>query len=551
MDQPKVLIAVIFSLGILMIYPYVLRHFYPDMDKKSAEVTAVADQKAAPLLETAATMEATTRETVRETAPVVVIPTKEELVTVETPLYRATFSSIGGGIKSWVLKNYRTELDSESAKIDIIPHSSQHYSFATAIAREGVKTAINFRPSAKSVTVSSGQDGTLSFVWVSPEGLRIEKRYVFSDADYMVDGKIIVSNGSGQPVNTKVTTDLAVYSPAPTKKAKGYSYHSGTVIYNDDNIERPDEDEAKEGFKGTPQWIGLEDKYFLAALLPKGDGKIEWSSDATVEDEIRGSLTFPVSLSPAGRANFQYTAYIGPKEYNRLKAHNLHLEESIEFGMFSFLARPMLVALDFFYRYLGNYGIAIILLTVVIKVIFYPLSKHGLKSMKDMQRMQPQMAALKQRYKDDKQRMNKELMELYKRHKINPLGGCLPMILQIPVFIALYEVLYVAIELRHAPFMLWIKDLSAPDTLMVLPEALPMLGGSAFGPLPLLMGASMFLQQKMTPTAMDPAQAKMMMFMPVIFTFMFLNFPTGLVLYWLVNNILQVGQQYYIQKTAH
>jgi YidC/Oxa1 family membrane protein insertase len=348
-----------------------------------------------------------------------------------------------------------------------------------------------------------------------------------------------------------VTTDLALYSPTQESEIPGYSYHSGTVIYDDDNIERLDEDEAEEGYKGTPQWIGLEDKYFLTTLLPKGDGRIEWSSGTTAEGEIRGSLAFPVALSPAGSTTFQYTAYIGPKEYNRLKAHNLHLEESIEFGMFAFLARPMLVALNFFFRYLGNYGIAIILLTVVIKIVFYPLSKHGLKSMKDMQKLQPQMAALKQRYKDDKQRMNKELMDLYKRHKINPLGGCLPMILQIPVFIALYEVLYVALELRHAPFMLWITDLSAADTLMVLPEGLPLLGGSAFGPLPLLMGASMFIQQKMTPTAMDPAQAKMMMFMPIIFTFMFLNFPTGLVLYWLVNNILQIGQQYYIQKTSH
>ena len=546
MDQPKVLIAIIFSLAILMVYPYILRHFYPDMDKKPAEVTTVVDQKVAPL-ETVAGTQAT----VREAAPAVVIPTKEKLVTVETPLYRATFSSIGGGIKSWVLKGYRTELDSESAKIDIVPQTGQNYSFATAIAHEGRKTALNFLPSVKAVTVSPAQDGTLSFVWVSPEGLRIEKRYAFSGSGYMVSGEILVSNGSGQPVNTKITTDLALYSPTQESEIPGYSYHSGTVIYDDDNIERLDEDEAEEGYKGTPQWIGLEDKYFLTTLLPKGDGRIEWSSGTVAEGEIRGSLAFPVALSPAGSTTFQYKAYIGPKEYNRLKAHNLHLEESIEFGMFAFLARPMLVALNFFFRYLGNYGIAIILLTVVIKVIFYPLSKHGLKSMKDMQKLQPQMAALKQRYKDDKQRMNKELMDLYKRHKINPLGGCLPMLLQIPVFIALYEVLYVALELRHAPFMLWITDLSAADTLMVLPEGLPLLGGSAFGPLPLLMGASMFIQQKMTPTAMDPAQAKMMMFMPIIFTFMFLNFPTGLVLYWLVNNILQIGQQYYIQKTTH
>ncbi|MCP3678409.1 MAG: membrane protein insertase YidC [Deltaproteobacteria bacterium] len=546
MDQPRVIIAVVFSLAILMVYPYILRHFYPDMDKEPTEVTTVVDQK-----EVAPVVAAAKQAAVREAAPAVVIPTEEELVTVETPLYRATFSSIGGGIKSWVLKGYRTELDSESAKIDIVPQTGQNYSFTTAIAHKGGNAALNFLPSVKAVTISSDQDGALSFVWVSPEGLRIEKQYTFSGSGYMVSGEILVSNGTGQPVNTKVTTDLALYSPTQESEIPGYSYHSGTVIYDDDNIERLDEDEAKDGYKGTPQWIGLEDKYFLTTLLPKGDEKIEWSSGAVAEGEIRGSLAFPVALSPAGSTTFQYRAYIGPKEYNRLKAHNLHIEESVEFGMFAFLARPMLVALNFFFRYLGNYGIAIILLTVVIKVIFYPLSKHGLKSMKDMQKLQPQMAALKQRYKDDKQRMNKELMELYKRHKINPLGGCLPMILQIPVFIALYEVLYVALELRHAPFMLWITDLSAPDTLMVLPEALPMLGGSAFGPLPLLMGASMFIQQKMTPTAMDPAQAKMMMFMPIIFTFMFLNFPTGLVLYWLVNNVLQIGQQYYIQKTTH
>jgi len=198
------------------------------------------------------------------------------------------------------------------------------------------------------------------------------------------------------------------------------------------------------------------------------------------------------------------------------------------------MAKPMLVVLNFVEKYLGNYGLAIILVTIIIKLIFYPLSKHSLKSMRDMQQLQPQLAALKEKYKDDKDKMNKELMGMYKRYKVNPLGGCLPMVLRIPVFIALYEVLYVAIELRHAPLFFWIHDLSAKDPYYITP---------------LIMGATMFLQQKMTPSTMDPNQAKIMLIMPVVFTFMFLSFPSGLVLYWLVNNILTVGQQYYIQKS--
>jgi YidC/Oxa1 family membrane protein insertase len=226
---------------------------------------------------------------------------------------------------------------------------------------------------------------------------------------------------------------------------------------------------------------------------------------------------------------------MGPKEYDLLISLKTGLEESIEFGWFSFLAKPLLVVLNFFQRYLNNYGIAIVLITVIIKVIFYPLSTYSMKSMKEMQKIQPQMAALKGKYKNDKEKQNREMMDLYKRHKINPLSGCLPMVLQIPVFIALYEVLYVAIELRHTPLFLWITDLSAKDPYYVTP---------------VIMGVTMFIQQKMTPTTIDPTQAKMMLLMPVIFTFMFLSFPSGLVIYWLINNVLSIAQQYYIQRSA-
>ena len=218
-----------------------------------------------------------------------------------------------------------------------------------------------------------------------------------------------------------------------------------------------------------------------------------------------------------------------------LTAQGVHLEDSIDLGWFSFMAKPFLMAMNFLHAYIPNYGLVIILLTVIIKILFHPLTKKSLNSMKEMQKVQPQIVALRERYKDDKEKMNRELMELYKRYKINPVGGCLPMILQIPVFIALYNVLSASIELRHAPFALWIYDLSAKDPYYVTP---------------ILMGATMLIQQKMTPSTVDPTQAKVMLIMPVVFTFMFLNFPSGLVIYWLINNVLSIAQQYYIQKTA-
>ncbi|MBU4153552.1 MAG: membrane protein insertase YidC, partial [Proteobacteria bacterium] len=224
-----------------------------------------------------------------------------------------------------------------------------------------------------------------------------------------------------------------------------------------------------------------------------------------------------------------------------------NLDKVINFGWFDVIAKPTLFLLNFLHHYLHNYGVAIILVTIIFKLLFWPISHKGMKSMKTMQKIQPKMAKLREKYKDDTERLNQEMMTLYKTYKVNPLGGCLPMILQIPVFFALYKVLLQTIELRHAPFMLWITDLSAPDRLYIGFD-IPGLGGIPV--LTLLMGASMFLQQKMTPTTGDPTQAKIMMFLPVIFTFMFLNFASGLVLYWFVNNLLSIVQQYFINRSV-
>jgi YidC/Oxa1 family membrane protein insertase len=225
--------------------------------------------------------------------------------------------------------------------------------------------------------------------------------------------------------------------------------------------------------------------------------------------------------------------FVGPKDIDILKSQGNSLEQSLDLGWFTVIAKPLLYTLKFFNGYVGNYGIAIIIITIILKVLFFPLTHKSYKSMKDMQKIQPKMAALKEKYKDDRDAMNKAVMELYREHKVNPMGGCLPMVVQIPVFFALYKALMFSIELRHAPFFLWVTDLADKDPYYVTP---------------VIMGITMFVQQKMTPSQMDPIQQKMMLALPVVFTFMFLSFPSGLVLYWLVNNILTIGQQMYINK---
>ena len=262
----------------------------------------------------------------------------------------------------------------------------------------------------------------------------------------------------------------------------------------------------------------------------------------------RNILSQGMSSLPAnGSKTYAYTLYMGPKQLTVLQSVGHELSKAINYGWFDIIAKPMLWLLNFFYSFSKNYGIAIILLTILIKGAFWPITQKGMQSMKNMQKLQPKIAKLREKFKDDPAKMNQEMMGLYKTYKINPIGGCLPMIIQIPFFFALYKVLMAAIELRHAPFMLWINDLSAPDRLWVGFD-IPYLHGLPV--LTLLMGASMFLQQKMTPTTADPTQARVMQFLPIIFTFMFLNFASGLVLYWLVNNLLSILQQQLINRKS-
>ncbi|RMF83898.1 MAG: membrane protein insertase YidC, partial [Nitrospinota bacterium] len=301
-------------------------------------------------------------------------------------------------------------------------------------------------------------------------------------------------------------------------------------------FDKPKEPDTVQTISGQIQWIALQSKYFVAALLPSSSQPPARALVALNQfKEYAVGLESPLTTA---QSRALYTLYLGPKEGKRLSRYGpseapLSKILDHDYGWFAFLAWPLLKVLNFFYLYTHNYGVAIILLTFLIKVLFFPLTHKSYQSMRDMQKLQPQIQALQERYKNDKQKLNQEMMRLYRENRVNPLGGCLPMVLQIPIFFALYRVLYVAIELRHAPFFLWITDLSDKDPYYVSP---------------ILMGISMVIQQKMTPTTGDPKQAKLMLLMPVVFTVLFLNFPVGLVIYWLVNNLLTIGQQYWIQK---
>jgi YidC/Oxa1 family membrane protein insertase len=283
-------------------------------------------------------------------------------------------------------------------------------------------------------------------------------------------------------------------------------------------------------------WGGFETKYFIAAMIPQTPSLTTLSLTKDAQNTVSVTLKSPKTLIPPGQTGSNsYSLYLGPKDHSLLSASNAGLENAIDFGdWLKWLAMPLLISLKFIYNnFIHNYGIAIILLTLIIKIIFWPLGNKSYRSMKEMQKLQPKIAEMREKYKDDKARISQEMMALYKSHKVNPLGGCLPMVIQIPVFFGLYKTLLFAIELRHSPLIWWIQDLSAKDPYYITP---------------IIMGATMFVQQKMTPPAGDPMQAKIMLFMPIIFTVMFLNFPSGLVIYWLFNNVISIGQQYYINK---
>ncbi|MDT8440184.1 MAG: membrane protein insertase YidC [Desulfuromonadales bacterium] len=468
-------------------------------------------------------------------APVTVQSARE--IVVETDLYRAVFTSSGGRLLSYELKNFREAADPQAPQVQLFEAGPLHYATLTTSGFEGLHIPEDLVYSVEQderLLVQGAATGELVFSASLPSGLQVDKVFVFKGNDYTLDSRLVLVNNSLAPLRGMV--DFSLVKRWDKERDKDtYSFAGPASLVNDKFVEVDVDDLVKTPVVYGPEtaWTSFQTKYFLSVVVPSADAaartRILIDGDR-VENIVETAYT---ELAAGERRQFDYFLFIGPKDINLLKQAGHRLDLAVDFGFFDMLAKPLLYALIFFYGFLNNYGLAIILLTVLIKLLFWPLTHKSYASMKAMQKLQPEMQKIREKFKDDKERLNRELMELYKTHRVNPLGGCLPMLVQIPVFFSLYKVLLDSIALRHAPFALWITDLSAKDPYYITP---------------LLMGASMFVQQKLTPTTADPMQARIFMMMPVIFTFLFLNFPSGLVIYWLVNNLLTIVQQFYIHK---
>ena len=471
-------------------------------------------------------------------------------IQVDTPLYGMTLSERGGAVTSLVLKQYHETVDKNSPLKQLIHGDTVDGTLLLALSGQGdsgleqAMYGTDFNGDKLNVSDEAAQ---IKFQHRTPSGMIVEKIYKFSPDTYLFDLVINIYNGSGKPYQGQLSLELQNSLP---KDSGRYAFEGPSGLI-DNSLEQVAVKKIKDknSFSGEIEWVAIEDRYFMTSIIPEKPvaGRMQLvNGDKTIKNEI---VTETGEIAAGQSKSTVFRIFMGPKSLSLLKSFNCKLDRAINFGWFDFLAKPCLWFMNFIYGFIPNYGVAIILLTIISRGIFWPLAKKSYKSMGEMRRLQPLMQEIREKYKDDKTKMNQEMMALYRTYKVNPMGGCLPMLIQLPVFFALYRMLYSAIELRHAPFFGWITDLSAPDRLFHFSFKIPFMDPPYGIPvLTLIMGATMLIQQKMTPQAGDPTQAKMMMLMPVVFTFIFINFSSGLVLYWLVSNIFSIAQQYYTQK---
>jgi YidC/Oxa1 family membrane protein insertase len=565
--ETRTILAVVLSIAVFLVFTLLGQHFTPK-PPENAPQTAEQTQSAEQAKPASASTPAAPSPAAQSQASVPVAsarpsgPARD--VVVETDLYRAVFSEQGAGLKSFQLKKYRQSLPIETiSKFHLGPVSFELERFkdhgqATAQLKEMVTAAPNqplplsfswegrnlavapglvYHASVPSLILKGDQTANLVFKGVTPEGLVVTRSYSFTGDDYVFRLSSTVGNHGSEPLEGKLNLDLTGTSVGEPHEAQGL------VALVNGNLEEFASGKLKEPkvFADKVKWIGLNELYFLAAAVPAEAPQTQATLRETPPNQLFASLNLPEKINPNQQVPALYNFYFGPKNINDLKAANLSLDRAVNFGWFDVLARPALQFLIWLNGYVHNYGWSLIILTILLRVVFWYPNHKSFQSMKVMQKIQPRVAEIREKYKDDKEGMNKELMNLYRTFKVNPLGGCLPMVLQLPVFLALYNMLGSSIELRHASFIptlpftniVWLADLSAKDPLLITP---------------IIMGLSMFVQQKMSPSPGDPAQAKMMMFLPLIFTFLFLNFASGLVIYWLVNNVLAIAQQYFTNK---
>jgi YidC/Oxa1 family membrane protein insertase len=470
-----------------------------------------------------------------------VIP-KGETLQVETDFLRAEISLAGGDLRRLELKTHRATLD-KNKNFVLFENKPDHVYIAQSglIGDNLPNHRSNYTASATSYKLDGGSDKIeVRLDAAESGGVKVTKVYRFYRSSYVIDVTHEIANQRSAEIQPFAYFQLLRDKKPPDGDSAMLPTYTGAAVYTEkEKFQKVAFEDIEKGKISYPKnsndgWIAILQHYFFSAVLPKNGTPREFYTRLLDGGLYSAGVIVPVGVIPAGKSGMLTVPhYAGPQEQDKLAKLAPGLDLTIDYGWLTIIAVPLFWVLSWLYQWVGNWGVAIILLTVLIKLLFYPLSQASYRSMGKMRVLAPRLQKLKEQYGSDRQRLQQAMMELYKTEKINPLGGCLPIVVQIPVFIALYWALLASVELRHAPFMLWINDLSSPDPWFVLP---------------VLMGASMIIQTRLNPEPPDPVQAKIMKIMPVAFSIFFFFFPAGLVLYWLVNNILSIAQQWHINR---
>ncbi len=461
-------------------------------------------------------------------------------VRVVTDRLVVEISTRGGDVRRVDLPTYPVSLDEPDTPFRLLDDGGKLFHVAQsgllAASGEAPNHTAEFTAEQAEYVLADGADTlVVPLRWRNAAGVEVEKRFIFRRDSYLVEVAFVVTNGSDAAVELSQYRQLQRTQPQGDGQAFIYTYTGGVIYDPEEKYQKIDFDDMAEKTLSrdfSHGWAAMIQHYFLAAWIPDAEETNRYETTSVDGGRYLLRLISPTTrIEPGASDTLATRLFVGPKEQARLRKAAEGLVLSVDYGWLTFIAQPIYWLMEKIHGVVNNWGWSIIILTLLIKLAFYKLSETSYKSMANMRKMQPKLTALRERYGDDKQRLQQAMMEIYKKEKINPLGGCLPILIQIPVFIALYWVLLESVELRQAPWILWIDDLSTKDPFFVLP---------------LIMGASMFVQQKLNPPPADPMQAKIIMALPIVFTAMFLFFPSGLVLYWVVNNLLSILQQWVI-----
>jgi len=580
--EKRTILAIILMFLVLVLWGIIESKFFPRSPPQPPKQEERREQAAPP------GREAEKKEGIREARPEKTVPrpvttktVEKKEVSVETLNFWAVLTSEDARVKHLRLKQYEDRAKEHPITLKLVgivhsmfggkveePSPPMPLDLVNTEEREGLPLGITFSDpnlaqsdgnwevdKERLKLLTSGKEGEITFVKTFEGGVKVFKRYEFSAAEEAVNLQVEIQNQSQKEVVTQV--GLEWVGKVELKKLADdgnkdfglkYAFFKNQKVEVNDLAGAggsgcmPGCESVKKAIdpfdftdRGEIAWYAFQGEYFAAMLFPPPSEKnVALSVKGNEKNLVKGTImTSSMSIPSHQSVKIPFKVYMGPKDEDRLKKLGSGAERLVDFGWFTIVAKPILWLLNLTHKATKNYGIDIIIISILIKLIFIPLTQISYKSMKEMQKIQPEMNRLRQTYKNDKARLQQEIMLLYKRRKVNPMSGCLPMVIQIPVFVALYNALQNSIAMRHAPFFLWITDLSAKDPLYISP---------------IIMGATMVIQQKMTPTAADPAQAKLFLLMPVMFTFLFLSFPSGLVMYWLIQNVLSIAHQYYINK---